>query len=518
MLTGEILRVAASRAPQKTALVDLRRQWTYGEFNSESNQFANALIGMGLAAGARIGIVSSNRPEYGIAYFGIAKSGHVSAHVSYRSSAEEATFVLNKVAVEVLVFESRFSELIAASLTDIPSLKTLVYLDDGSGGEKKLGGAVSFEDFIKGQPATEPRVEIRDEDPVAITFTGGTTGFPKAVVVSHKARSATAYAAAVDFDIDERDVVISATPLFHTAGLFVWFVNAIMMGARVVTQGSWDTIEFMNIVEREGVTAAFLIPSQLNDLVSHPEFSLKKLATLKKMGYAGAPMSQALFQRIQGALPDVGFTENYGQSEVCPITIRRPWHPEDKAGSVGRPAFNVEVEVADSECNILPRGEVGEIVVRSEQAFDSYYDDPEQTAQAFRSDDGWIWTGDVGYVDEDGFVTLVDRAKDMLVSGGENIYPAELENVLYKHDAVVECAVFGIPHEHWGEVPAAHVVLAEGCDVTEEQLMDFCAEKIARFKRPRLVKFVESLPRTPVGKVQKVVLREEYWKGQKKNI
>ena len=422
------------------------------------------------------------------------------------------------VAAEVIVFEARFADLVRVLITDVPSLSTFVFLDDGSGSERQIRGAVSFEDFFCDQPATPPAVEIDEKDPVAITFTGGTTGFPKAAVVSHRARSATAYAAAVDFDIDERDVVLCATPLFHAAGLFVWFVNAIMMNARVVMQSTWDSQDFMDTVHNEGVTAAFLVPSQLNDLISHPEFSVEKLASLRKMGFAGSPMSKALFERIQAALPDVEFTENYGQSEVCPISIRRPWHPRDKIGSVGRTAFNVEVEVADSKGKFLPRGEVGEIVVRSEQAFDGYFNDPEQTAEAFRNSDGWIWTGDVGFVDDDGFLTLVDRAKDMLVSGGENIYPAEVENVLYKHAAVAECAVFGIPHEQWGEVPAAHVVLVEDCECTERQLVDFCAENIAHFKRPRVVKFVDALPRTPVGKVQKNVLREEYWHGQDKKI
>jgi acyl-CoA synthetase (AMP-forming)/AMP-acid ligase II len=518
MLTGDILRVAASRVPDKIMLVGQGHRWSFAEADAKTNQFANALIAAGLASGARVAIMSSNRPEYALSYFGIARSGHVSAHVSFRSSVEEAAFVLNLVEAELIIFESRFAGLVDEARESVASLSRFVFLDDGSGSEQNVTGAVSFPDFINSHPESSPVVEIQEDDPVAITFTGGTTGFPKAVLVNHKARSATAYAAAIDFDIDERDVVLCATPLFHTAGLFVWFVNAVMMGARAVMQSAWDPVEFLDTVDREKVTAAFLVPSQLNDLVSHPEFSTAKLGTLRKMGFAGAPMSKALFERIQDALPDVEFTENYGQSEVCPITIRRPWHPREKMGSVGRPAFNVEIEVSDSSGNILPRGEVGEVIVRSEQAFTEYYNDPEQTARAFRNRDGWIWTGDVGQIDEDGFLTLVDRAKDMLVSGGENIYPAELENVLYKHDAVAECAVFGIPHEQWGEVPAAHVVLVSDCDCTEQQLIDFCAAKVARFKRPRLVKFVDSLPKTAVGKIQKVVLREAYWTDRDKNI
>ena len=266
------------------------------------------------------------------------------------------------------------------------------------------------------------------------------------------------------------------------------------------------------------MTAGFLVPSQLNDLISHPQFDAGRLKSLRKMGYAGAPMAPALLARIYDALPGLAYTENYGQSETCPITVLSPSHPKDKLGTVGRLACNVDLRIVDPDGNTLPTGAVGEITVRSDTVFQEYYGDPDQTAAAFPKGDGWLWTGDVGFLDEDGFLTLVDRSKDMLVSGGENVYPAEIENALYRHEAVAECAVFGIPDERWGEVPAAHVVLVPDASVTAEALMDFCASKIARFKRPRVIKFVDSLPRTPVGKIQKVLIREPYWQDHEKKI
>jgi acyl-CoA synthetase (AMP-forming)/AMP-acid ligase II len=185
---------------------------------------------------------------------------------------------------------------------------------------------------------------------------------------------------------------------------------------------------------------------------------------------------------------------------------------------VGSAAANVEIGIVDQEGRLLPPGETGEIVTRGDQVFEAYVNDPEETARAFRLQDGWLLTGDIGFLDEDGFLTLVDRSNDMLVSGGENIYPAEIENVLYQHSGVEECAVFGIPDHRWGEVPAAHVVLSSDAGVTEDELIDFCASKIARFKRPRIVKFVASLPKTAVGKIQKNLLREPYWSGYEKKI
>ncbi len=229
-------------------------------------------------------------------------------------------------------------------------------------------------------------------------------------------------------------------------------------------------------------------------------------------------MSRALFDRVRSMLPDVSFTENYGQSEACPITIRCDRHGEERLGTVGKVAINAELGIVDREGNLLPAREIGDLVTRGEQVFDEYFNDPEETARAFRLPDGWLLTGDVGFIDEDGFLTLVDRSKDMLVSGAENVYPVEIENALYQHDAVAECAVFGIPDKRWGEVPAAHVVLSPDVSVSEGQLIEFCASIIARFKRPRIIKFVDSLPKTAVGKIQKNKLRAPYWEGHEKKI
>jgi acyl-CoA synthetase (AMP-forming)/AMP-acid ligase II len=274
----------------------------------------------------------------------------------------------------------------------------------------------------------------------------------------------------------------------------------------------------MRQVELEKITAAFLVPSQLNDLITNRGFSNVPLKTLRNIGYAGAPMGRALAERIRLALPGVMFTENYGQSEACPITIRCEKHGAEKRDTVGRAASNAEIGIVDEEGNLLPSGEIGDIVTRGDQVFDEYFNDPQETSEAFRLAHGWLLTGDVGFLDDDGFLTLVDRSKDMLVSGGENVYPAEIENTLYQHDAVVECAVFGIPDERWGEVPAAHVVLVSDAAVSEEELIDFCATKIARFKRPRVVRFVSELPKTAVGKIRKNELREPYWVGYEKKI
>ena len=514
MLIGDFLRNSAARAPDRVALIGRGERITYAEFEQNTNQLANALVGLALDKGAKVAILSNNCPEYAIVYFAVAKTPYVSAHCSTRSTATELAFVLDKIEAEVLFLESAFAHVVQSALPEIGRPPRLILLDHASG----LEGATRIDKFVAEFSGGRPDWVPEEGDGLAITLTGGTTGLPKAVLVSHRSRCASAVAAAEDFGLSEEDIVIASTPLFHTAGLFVWFGTAILQGTTVVLPDVWDAAEFMQIVEREQVTAALLVPSQLNELITHAEFSGERLQTLRNIAYAGAPMSRALFDRVRSMLPDVSFTENYGQSEACPITIRCDRHGEEKLGTVGKAAVNAELGIVDQQGKLLPPGEIGDIVTRGEQVFDEYFNDPEETARAFRLPDGWLLTGDIGFIDEDGFLTLVDRSTDMLVSGAENVYPVEIENALYQHAACAECAVFGIPDERWGEVPAAHVVLSPGASISEDELINFCATKIARFKRPRIIKFVSSLPKTPVGKVRKNELRAPYWAGHEKKI
>jgi len=518
MLVGDFLHDSAKRTPDRVALIGRGQDLTYAYFNEQANRLAHALLNLRLKKGARVAILSTNCPSYAIAYFAIAKTPYVSVHCSTRSLPPELAFVLNKTRADVLFLESDFSEPVAAAMGEVDKPPKLILFDRSGGAENPLADAIHLADFVNNEAASAPIVSLNESDPLAITMTGGTTGRPKGVLVSHKARCASSVAAARDFGLGQDDIVVASTPLFHTAGLFVWFGTAVMLGTTVVMLDSWDPIRFMQLVEQEQITAAFLVPSQLNDLISHPGFSAEPLKTLRNIGYAGAPMGSAIAQRIRSALPHVSFTENYGQSEACPITIRCEKHGENKRGTVGRAACNAEIGIVDQEGRQLPAGEVGDIVTRGDQLFGEYFDDPEETAKAFRLGDGWLLTGDVGFLDEEGFLTLVDRSKDMLVSGGENVYPAEIENILYQHEAVAECAVFGIPDARWGEVPAAHVVLSPGAGISEDELIDFCASNIARFKRPRIITFADSLPKTPVGKIRKNELREPYWAGHEKKI
>ena len=388
MLVGGFLRNSAARSPDRVALIGRGQRLTYAQFDKQANQLANALLGLRLGKGAKVAILSTNCPHYAIAYFAIARTPYVSAHCSPRSSASELVYVLDKFEAELVFLESRFAPLMEAVLGKLDKPIRLILFDHPNDQPAGLAAAMSMDQFVSGQSTDTPTVALDDNDALAITLTGGTTGLPKAVLVSHRARFAAAVASAEDFGLDENDIVIASTPLFHTAGLFVWFGTGVLLGTSIVFPEAWDPVHFMQLVEQENVTAAFLVPSQLNDLITHSEFSSAPLKTLRNLGYAGAPMARTLYERVRAALPDVAFTENYGQSEACPITIRRATCGDEKLATVGRAASNAEIGIVDQRGNLLPPGDIGDIVTRGILLFDEYFNDPEETAKAFALPDG----------------------------------------------------------------------------------------------------------------------------------
>ncbi len=523
MLIGDLLRRAAEKAPDKLAVDGGGERIDYARLDADANRFAQALAALGIGPGGRIAILASNRPGYAAAYFGAARSGAVLAHLSFRFTEDDIVYMLGKTDVEAVLVEEAYLKRILRVRDRLPGLRHVVVFGADAAAPK---GVLSLAALMADAPDTQPSAAIGADDPFAITFTGGTTGLPKAVLVSHKARLTAANIAVADFGLDGDDIFAITTPLFHSAGLFVWYQAAVALAASCHFMPTWDAGAFVDLVEQKGVSAAFLVPTQLGDLLGAEGFDPARLDNLKKLNFAGAPMPPTLFERALGLLPGVEFTEHYGQSEACPITVRKPASPAGKRASVGRACTGTEIAIMDGDGGLLPPGEVGDVVTRGDTLLSEYYGDPEQTAALYRDGgadggkgaDGWLLTGDVGIIDGDGYLTLVDRSKDMIISGGENIYPTEIENTLYTHRAVVECAVFGVPDERWGEIPVAHVVVRDGVAVSEEELIDHCAARIARHKRPRSIKFVDALPKTAVGKIQKSLIRAPYWEGRERKI
>jgi acyl-CoA synthetase (AMP-forming)/AMP-acid ligase II len=514
-LIGDILRRAAERAPGRTAIACDGRTINYADLDRAADRFAHAIASLGLRSPARLAVLASNRPEYAIIYFGAARAGAVLAHLSFRATGDDIVHMLEKAEVRAVVAEAEYLDHILGVRARLPDLRHILAF--GAGGALP-GGVVALETLLQAQPGAPPDAAIAGSDPFAINFTGGTTGLPKAVLASQAGRVRSAEIGVADFGLDGDDVIAITTPLFHTAGLFVWYQTAVALAARCAFMPGWDADGFIDLVEREGVTAAFLVPTQLNGVLTADGFAPERLASIRKLNFAGAPMPPTLFRRAVELLPWVEMTEHYGQSEAAPIAVRPPDSPPDKLTSVGRACDGVEIAIMDAGGKLLPPGETGDVVTRGAHLLVEYYGDPEQTAALYRGGEGWLLTGDIGHIDADGYLSLVDRSKDMIISGGENIYPTEIENALYAHDAVAECAVFGVPDDHWGEIPAAHVVAKPGASVTEEELIAHCAARIARYKRPRFVKFVDTLPRTAVGKIQKSVIREPYWRDSGRSV
>ncbi len=509
------MRRSRERFPDKPAIIAGGRRISYRELDEAANRLANALLATGAAKGSKVAILSRNLPEYGIVFFGAARSGLVLVNVSIQYAADELEYVLRKSDAEILLVDGQLAGKAAAVLPLIPAIRTVVSIGPAV---TPGAGAVDFEQFIRDQPADDPQVALVEDDAFCMTYTGGTTGRPKGVLCNHRARHTTALTVVVEEALDERDVVAIVTPLFHVAALNIMFQPAVLVGATCVFVTPWSVDGFIKACEEEGITAGFMVPTQANMLVTSPGFDAARLRSWRKLSFAGAPMPDWVQKELKAKLPNLALTQIYGQSEVGVLTSLRDWYLPEKLGSVGRQAFNVDVALFRTDGVEAGPGEPGEIASRGDNVMMEYYNEPEQTAAVFRLGSGWLLTGDVGVRDEQGFITLIDRAKDMLISGGENVYPKEIEDVIYGLDAVAECAVFGVPDEKWGEVPAAYLQLKPGASLDVAEVVERCRQKLAEFKRPRLVKIVDEFPKTPIGKIQKNLLREPYWQGKQKKI
>ena len=496
MELGEILRLAARRAPEKTAIITDGRRLDYREYDRLANRFANFLIARGVGPGDRIATLLFNSPEYAVVHFGNARAGSVLVHIPPLYAAAEIAEIVERTRPLLLLVDAAVQDRIGAEVRNaVPTVM--------------VAGSPAFEDALAAVSDRPPDRAVAPSAPVAMTFTGGTTGRPKGAVVSHTARYVSADSTAREHRITEEDVVGVVVPMFHAVGLMIWYQAAILRGCTSVIFRKWDPAEFIAATERHGISSVFLVPVQVRDLLRSPAFDRRRLTSLKNIGVGGAPTPPGLIDECRAALPHCGYTDHYGQSETGPLTILKPQDTEEHAGTVGRPAEGVELRIVDAGGNPVPPGTVGELVTRGPYLMEGYFGDEEETARYFR--DGWGWTGDLGRADEDGYVTLVGRSREIIISGGFNIHPSEVETALTSHPAVEDCTVFGVPDDRWGEAPVAHVVRA--AEISAEALITHCTDRLARYKRPREIVFVTTIPRTPSGKVQKPLLRATYLKA-----
>ncbi|MEO6955965.1 MAG: long-chain-fatty-acid--CoA ligase [Antricoccus sp.] len=500
------LHRSMQRDPDGIAIIDGSHEITFTELADRVARLASGLRSLGARPGDRIGMLSINSPRYLEYLLACLWGGFVFAPVNSRWSVEEMNYQINDAGIGLLIADEPGSAQASELRQKSPALRELVF----SGSDRLPEGFTDYEQLICG---SDPIGDCRlgGGSLAGILYTGGTTGTPKGVMISPEQLLVSALGTLVTVggpNAPERFLHVS--PLYHLAAL-ASMLQQLQLGSTHVVLGDFDVPTLVETIQQHRITATTLVPTMIARLVAYVESTGANISSLARLGYGASPISQTALRDVQRVLPGIELCQRYGMTELGPVaTVLTPEDHRDEAHperlkSAGRAAAHAEVRVIAADDEELPVGEIGEVVVRGGNLMLGYWNKPEETAQALRG--GWMHTGDVGYFDRSGYLYVIDRLKDMIVSGGENVYSAEVEKVLALHPAVATCAVIGVPDDDWGERVHAVVVLRAGAQVTAAQLREHCSTHIARYKAPRTVLFVEELPLSPVGKILKRELR-----------
>lgn len=514
MHTHDVLSIAAAIVPERPAVIFDGHEITYAQLSDRSNRIANALANEGVSAGDRIAVLDVNSPKHFEMYFATARLDAIYVPLNFRGHGEEIGFPIRHAAPKVLVAGDRYVPLIDGLREGLSS--TRLFIGD-SGDYRDWCGYERIVEAGASEEALFPRQS--PEETAVLLFTAGTTGYPKAVMLSHSSFTSFMLTSMEPPDPDLEEKTLLTLPLYHVAGLQAALAG-VYGGRTVILQRQFEPSEWMSLVERHAVSRALIVPTMLKQLLEHPEFHKRDLSSLKVLTYGGASMAPTLVERALAQMPGVQFINAFGQTETGSTIAMVP--PEDHVlegppevvarrrkhlASIGVPLPDVEVRIVDESGESVSTGVSGEIVARGPRLMRGYWAQPEATAQAIQ--DGWLFTGDLGHQDEDGYIYLEGRAKDFIKRGGEMVAPEEIEHLLHSIPGVSECAVIGLPDETWGERVVMVVVQTPGSQLTEEALLDAC-QGLARFKRPEQALFVKELPRNALGKVLKKDLREEF--------
>ena len=504
-------------------------RWTYDEFAERVDRFAAGLLSLGLYKGDRIGIWSPNRPEWLLAQFATARIGLILVNVNPAYRTSELEYALKKTGAKALIYASRFKTSdycamlreIAPELDEarpgqlrakrLPDLRTLIQIGGGA-----MPGAFSFAEVDKagGRGGGLARLDaiskgLDRNDPINIQFTSGTTGSPKGATLTHRNVVNNGVSVARAMRLRPGDALCIPVPLYHCFGMVLGVLAATAYGVKMVFPGeAFEPGETLAAVDEEGCTALHGVPTMFAAMLDHPDFPKRKVKGVRTGIMAGSPCPEPLMKRV---IRDIGASEitiAYGMTETSPVSFQTsPDDPLDRrTGTVGRIQPHCEVKVVDAEGATVPVGATGELMTRGYLVMKGYWNDPERTAEAI--EDGWMKTGDQAVIDEEGYCRIVGRIKDMVIRGGENVYPAEVESFLLTHDDIAAAQVFGVPDPKYGEEVAAWIILRPGAALTEAALRDFCKPRIAHYKVPRHIRFVTEMPMTVTGKVQKYLMRE----------
>ena len=501
--------------PDKLAVVDGETRMSFRKLDERVNRLANALLSLGIEKGKRVGILLKNCGEYLEIIGAGAKTGIVTVPINFRLASGELKFVIQDAACEAIILDSGYADIISSISDELPDLKHCICIGH------PVVGMQAYDEVLTGASAELPIMPVSEDDLAIILYTSGTTGFPKGAMASQRIAGERCLISAIEMGICPDDKLLNVMPLFHiSVQVSLSFLH---MGATNVIMRDWDARTFCELVEAERITAMSVAPTIVHFAVNYPDVSSYDLSSFRIIQYGGSPMPEATL-RAGLELFRCDFIQALGSTENYTSVILKPGdHKLEGAErevrrltAAGRQAVMVEARVVDEDGTDVAPGEAGEVITRGAANFLGYWNNPKESARKLRND--WYYTGDLGTADEDGYIFLLGRKNDMIISGGENIYPKEIENVLYSHPAVNEAAVLGVPDDDWGESVKALVILHKGHTATEQEIIDYVRDNLASYKKPRSVEFVEELPRNASGKVLKKELRKKYWEGRDRGI
>lgn len=514
LVWGELLRRNAAKWPNKVAVTYLDQKWTYRELNSRANRLANALAKQGLKKGDKVSIFLYNSIEFAEIIFGIFKAGGVIVPINYRLVASDIEYLANHNEVSFFFVGTPLLDRLEG--VNFEKMRQVIVV-----GEKAQKGMIALEELMVSSPSDdEPTVDVWEGDTCFLITTGGTTGKPKAAIHNHRSICGIYHQQVPyyhDHSIGDRGMV--CLPMYSAGGMGYDFGSTLLRGGTlyIIPFNPFDPVLALETIDKEKINHTTMAPSMLRAILALPEEVRSKydVSSLKSLAVVGAPTDSKTREDAVRHFGEVIFVD-YSASELGLVSTLRPEEMLKYPTSSGRVVSPQEVRIIDNDGNELPRGEVGEIAVSSELIFQGYYNDPEITAQTFHGRFAGI--GDVGYMDDDGYIYVVDRKKDMIISGGSNIYPAEIEGKILNHPKIAEVAVIGVPDEKWGEAVLALVKLKPEMAATPEEIITWCRGKMAGYIIPKKVEFVTDFPMTAAGKIQKNVLRERYWQGYDQKI
>jgi fatty-acyl-CoA synthase len=504
---ADLLHRTARRFPAKTGLVCGGTCWTFAEFDAVVDRVAAGLAGMGIAHGSRVAVLARNSHGFAALRFALARLGAVLVPINFMLNAHEVAYILRHAQAQTLATDSGLTPLAREAAAQDTAVRQFIWLPSEETTEP-ASGMTSFDDLARTE-GTPPEPPLQSTDLAQIVYTSGTESMPKGAMLTHDAIIWQYASCAIDASIAGSDVLLHALPLYHCAQLDVFLGPAVYVGATSVITAKPTPDNLLPLLQQHRITSFFAPPTVWIALLRSPLFDAADLSALRKGYYGASIMPVEVLREMARRLPAVGFWNLYGQTEIAPLaTMLGPDEQLTRAGSCGRAVTNVETRVVDDAMNDVQPGEVGEVVHRSPHLMLGYFHDDERTQAVFEG--GWFHSGDLATIDADGYITIVDRKKDMIKTGGENVASREVEEALYKHPGVSEVAVIGVSHPKWVEAVVAVIVPKAGASLTEADVLGHCEQHLATFKRPKGVVFVQSLPKNPSGKLLKRQLRDAH--------